>query len=86
MSNHDYPSIPPAKPLTFEDAEPMTEIPPKGTEYWIIDTTTPEGVLSTWCLIDDFDYYRIKRRMAYLDKEHAMIAAKHIFGLKGGEL
>lgn len=69
-----YTIIPPAKPLTFEDVEPMTEVPPKGTEYWIIDTTTPEGVLSTWC------------RMAYLDKEHALVAARHIFGLKGGEL
>ena len=28
----------------------------------------------------------IKRRVAYLNKEHALIAAKHIFGLKGGEL
>ena len=32
------------------------------------------------------DHRTIKRRMAYLDKEHALIAARHIFGLKGGEL
>ena len=46
----------------------------------------PEGVASyRWCG-DKYDELAIKRRMAYLDREHALIAAKHIFGLKGGEL
>ena len=34
----------------------------------------------------EFDPLLFKRRMAYLEKEHALIAARHIFGLKGGEL
>lgn len=81
-----YAIIPPTKPLTFEDVVPMTEIPPEGTEYWIVDATLREGVLCTRSLKDEFDHSRIKHRMAYLDKEHALIAARHIFGLKGGEL
>jgi len=45
-----------------------------------------------WGVADLARHYRVceatirKRRMAYLDKEHALIAARHIFGLKGGEL
>ena len=74
------------KPLTFEDVVPMTEVPPKGTEYWVIDPTLREGVLCTRSLKDESDHSRIKHRMAYLEKEHALIAARHIFGLKGGEL
>ena len=81
-----YTIIPPAKPLTFEDAVPMTEAPPVGTEYWVISAGGRDGVYSVPFANDEFDHRIIKRRMAYLDKEHALIAAKHIFGLKGGEL
>lgn len=35
---------------------------------------------------DEYDLAALRHRMAYLDKEHALVAAKHIFGLKGGEL
>ena len=31
-------------------------------------------------------YLKLRHRMAYLVKEHALIAAHYIFGLKGGEL
>ena len=31
-------------------------------------------------------YLKLRHRMAYLVKEHALIAAQYIFGLKGGEL
>ena len=86
LLTYGYTVIPPAKPLTFEDVTPMTEVPPKGTEYWIVDATVREGVLCTRSLNDEFDHSRIKHRMAYLDKEQALIAAQHIFGLKGGEL
>ena len=81
-----YTITPPPKPLTFEDVVPMTEVPPKGTEYWIVDATVREGFLCTRSLNDEFDHSRIKHRMAYLEREHALIAARHIFGLKGGEL
>ena len=83
---NDYTVIPPAKPLTFEDAVPMTAMPPKGTEFWVVSASTAEGVYRA--LGDDRGYASlvIKRRMAYLEKEHALIAARHIFGLKGGEL
>ena len=86
LRENGYTVIPPTKPLTFEDVVPMTEVPPKGTEYWIVDATEREGVLCTRPLNDEFDRYRIKHRMAYLEKEHALIAARHHFGLKGGEL
>ena len=86
LRENGYTVTPPAKSLTFDDVVPMTEVPPKGTEYWIVDATLREGVLCTRSLKDEFDHSRIKHRMAYLEKEHALIAAKHIFGLKGGEL
>ena len=86
LRENGYTVTPPAKSLTFDDVVPMTEVPPEGTEYWIVDATLREGVLCTRSLKDEFDHSRIKHRMAYLDKEHALIAAKHIFGLKGGEL
>lgn len=71
------------KPLTFEDVEPMTEAPPSGTEYWVVLPTVEDGVHRIrFC--GGFDFTAIKHRMAYLDKEHALIAARHIFGLKGG--
>ena len=75
------------KPLTFEDVVPMTEIPPEGTEFWVIAATSEEGAYRT-CWVDgnELDLRALKRRMAYLDEEHALTAARHIFGLKGGEL
>ena len=74
------------KPLTFEDVEPMTEAPPEGTEYWYIEATNAEGVYSFVWRDDGLDEIVLKRRVAYLNKEDALIAARHIFGLKGGEL
>ena len=35
---------------------------------------------------DEYDLAALRHRMAYLEREHALIAARHIFGLKGGEL
>ena len=83
---NDYTVIPPARPLTFEDVVPITEAPPRLTRYWVVSAVDRDGVYSVPFANDEFDNYRIKRRMAYLDKEHALIAARHIFGLKGGEL
>ena len=76
----------PDKPLTFEDVKPMTEAPPKGARYWVISAAEHDGVCSVPFANDAFDRLVIQRRMAYLDNEHALIAARHIFGLKGGEL
>ena len=76
--------IPP--PLTFEDVVPMTEAPPMETEYWVVQTSREEGVAQWPWNGDDYDAAVLRRRMAYLDKEHAVVAAQHIFGLKGGEL
>lgn len=81
-----YAITPPDKPLTFEDVVPLTEAPPEGMEYWVVSAEYPAGVLSVRFSSDEFDGWAIKRRMAYLDKEHALVAARHIFGLKGGEL
>ena len=83
---HGHTVIPPAKPLTFEDVVPMTEMPPANTEFWIVSASVEGGVYRALAGVRGFDSRAIKRRMAYLDKEHALIAAKHIFGLKGGEL
>ena len=74
------------KPLTFDDVTPLTEAPEKGTKYWMLSAVEPEGILCVKAFNEWFDQRAIKRRVAYLDKEHALIAAKHIFGLKGGEL
>ena len=81
-----YTVTPPAKPLTFDDVVPLTEAPPVGTEFWIVSAAVEEGVIRAW--VDGRGFYPlvIKRRMAYLEREHALIAARHIFGLKGGEL
>ena len=76
----------PPKPLTFEDVEPMTEAPPEGTVYWVVSALHWEGVFCVRFFNAEFDPLLLKRRMAYLEKEHALVAAKHIFGLKGGEL
>ena len=74
------------KPITFEDVVPMTEAPEDRTEYWTLEAMNTEGVASFYWRGDDCDELALKRRMAYLDKEHALVAARHIFGLKGGEL
>ena len=81
-----YTITPPAKPLTFEDVVPMTEAPPEGTVYWVVSALRGEGVFCVRFFNAEFDPLLLKRRMAYLEKEHALIAARHIFGLKGGEL
>lgn len=74
------------KTLTFEDVEPMTEAPLKGARYWVISAGERDGACSVQFANDAFDRRIIQRRMAYLDREDALIAARHIFGLKGGEL
>ena len=61
-------------------------IAPEGTEYWFVDPAAHDGVYLTQFDNYEYEHKRIKRRMAYLDHEHALIAARHIFGLKGGEL
>ena len=85
LRDNGYKITPPTRPLTFEDVVPMTEAPPGGTEYWVVLPTVEDGVHRIrFC--GGFDHTAIKHRMAYLDKEHALIAAQHIFGLKGGSL
>ena len=64
----------------------MTEAPPEGTVYWVVSALQWEGVFCVRFFNAEFDPLLLKRRMAYLEKEHALIAARHIFGLKGGEL
>ena len=83
---NDYTITPPAKPLTFEDVTPLTEAPPKGTWYWVIQPFNSRGVEAFAWGGDAYDLAALRHRMAYLDKGHALIAAQHIFGLKGGEL
>lgn len=86
LRDNGYTIIPPAKPLTFEDVTPMTEAPHQGTAYWAICTFSKHGVTQLNWYGDDIDKCVLRHRMAYLEKEHALIAARHIFGLKGGEL
>lgn len=83
---NSYTVIPPAKPLTFEDVTPMTEAPKKGTWYWVIQPFNSRGVEAFAWGGDGYDLAALRHRMAYLNKEYALIAAQHIFGLKGGEL
>ena len=83
---NDYTVIPPTRPLTFEDVVPMTEAPPDGTVYWVVSAGEHQGAYVSYFYGRDVDHRAIKRRIAYLEKEHALIAARHIFGLKGGEL
>ena len=52
----------------------------------MISAAERDGVYSVPFANDAFDRLIIQRRMAYLNNEHALIAARHIFGLKGGEL
>ena len=86
LRENGYTIIPPAKPPTFEDVVPMTDPPPKGTGYWLVHPFSPDGVsLYHWQGIST-DNSALRHRMAYLDREHAIVAAKHIFGLKGGAL
>ena len=86
LRDNNYTVIPPAKPLTFDDVVPMTEAPPEGTVYWVVSAGEREGVYVDHFFGSDINHRTIKRRVAYLDKEHALVAARHIFGLKGGEL
>ena len=81
---NDYTVIPPSKPLTFKDVVPMTEAPHEGARYWVVSAAERDGVCSVPFANDAFDRLVIQRRMAYLNNEHALIAARHIFGLKGG--
>ena len=83
---NDYTVIPPSKPLTFKDVVPMTKAPPMKTKYWVVQPSREDGVVQVLWGSDDYDAAVLRHRMAYLDKEHALIAARHIFGLKGGEL
>ena len=85
LLNYGYTVIPPAKPLTFEDITPLTEAPPKGTWYWVIQPFISRGVEAFAWGGDEYDLAALRHRMAYLEREHALIAARHIFGLKGGE-
>ena len=86
LRENGYAVTPPTKPLTFEDVVPMTEAPQEGVLYWVIGLSDPEGVMAWRSAGGINEKLFIKRRVAYLDKEHALIAARHIFGLKGGEL
>ena len=86
LRDNGYTVIPPAKPLTFEDVTPLTEAPPKGTWYWVTQPFRRQGVEAFIWGGDEYDLAALRHRMAYLDKEHALVAARHIFGLKGGEL
>ena len=83
---HGHTVIPPAKPLTFEDVVPMTEVPKNGTWYWMIQPFNSRGVEAFAWGGGAYDLAALRHRMAYLDKEHALVAARYIFGLKGGEL
>ena len=86
LLDNGYTVIPPAKPLTFEDITPLTEAPPKGTWYWVTQPFRRRGVEVFIWGGDEYDLAALRHRMAYLNQEHALIAARHIFGLKGGEL
>ena len=86
LRENGYTVIPPAKPLTFEDVTPMTEAPKKGTWYGVIHPFNSRGVEAFAWGGDEYDLAVLRHRMAYLEREHALIAARHIFGLKGGEL
>ena len=60
----------------------MTEAPQKGTWYWAIHPFNSRGVEAFAWGDDEYDLAALRHRMAYLEREHALIAAKHIFGLK----
>ena len=81
-----YNVVPPTKPITFEDVEPMTEAPPVGAWYWVPQPFRSRGVEAFAWGGDEYDLAALQHRMIYLNKEHALVAARYIFGLKGGEL
>ena len=83
---NNYTITPPSKPLTFDDVVPMTKAPPMKTKYWVVQPSREDGVPQVLWDSDDYDATVLRHRMAYLDKEHALTAARHIFRLKGGEL
>ena len=86
LRDNGYTVIPPARPLTFEDVVPMTEAPPKGTWYWVPQPFRSLGVEAFPWGGDEYDLAALRHRMIYHNKEHALVAARYIFGLKGGEL
>ena len=86
LRENGYTITPPAKPLTFEDVVPMTEAPLKQTDYWVLCPFSKGGVKHFYWVDDELDKSALRLRAAYLDEAHALIAAQHIFGLKGGEL
>ena len=86
LRENGYTITPPAKPLTFEDVVPMTEAPLKHTSYWVLCPFSKSGVKHFYWADDELDKSALRLRAAYLDEAHALIAARHIFGLKGGEL
>ena len=86
LRENGYTVTPPAKPLTFEDVVPMTEAPQKGTVYWMIHPFKSRGAEVIAWDGDEYDLAALRHRVAYLDRERALIAAQHYFGLKGGEL
>ena len=86
LRDNGYTVIPPAKPLTVEDVTPLTEAPPEGTVYWMIHPFKSRGAEAIAWDGDEFDLAALRHRVAYLEREHALIAARHLFGSKGGEL
>ena len=50
---------------------------PAGKYIWNHDDDDDDGDIMEYCVILE---------QADLEKEHALVAARHIFGLKGGEL
>lgn len=75
----------PTDQLTFEDITPMTEAPEQSVGYWIVHPSYETGVSFSIWQNNLSDQSALRHRMAYLEKEHALVAARHIFGLKGGE-
>ena len=86
LRENGYTVTPPAKPLTFDDVTPMTEAPKKGTWYWVIQPFNSRGVEAFAWGGDEYDLAALRHRMAYIEREHALIAAQYIFGLNGGEM
>ena len=86
LRDNGYTVTPPAKSLTFDDVVPMAEAPEIGTWYWVTHPFNSRGVEVFAWGGDAYDLAALRHRMAYLNQEHALIAAEHIFGLKGGEL
>ena len=96
-----YTVIPPAKPLTFEDdlrhqpplmtATEINALPHKAREYihQLEANTDPSGMVrENMQLLDTNKGLQImyRNRTDELDRVKQALAARHIFGLKGGEL